>query len=172
MFTLPRPFRQRDQVEEQEVYLGRYTAEMPDDFVVFLIGMRVNRLRNFRRWRPIVRAMPEMRRWLLDHPEAGLLGWQSAWIQGPAVVQYWRSIEDLNRFAHSAQQPHIPAWKAFNQFVRASGDVGIWHETYQVDAGDYECMYGNMPRFGLATASRHVPLGFSAPRDLAVAAAP
>ncbi len=36
--------------------------------------------------------------------------------------------------------------------------VGIWHETYVVRAGDYECLYGNMPRFGLAKAGEHVPV--------------
>jgi len=43
--------------------------------------------------------------------------------------------------------------------VRASGDVGIWHETYRVHAGEYECVYGNMPRIGLAVAGEHVPVG-------------
>jgi hypothetical protein len=43
--------------------------------------------------------------------------------------------------------------------VRESGDVGIWHETYRVRAGDYECIYGNMPRVGLASAGTHIPVG-------------
>lgn len=33
------------------------------------------------------------------------------------------------------------------------GDVGIWHETYRVRAGEYECVYSGMPPFGLAKAS-------------------
>ena len=53
----------------------------------------------------------------------------------------------------------MPAWKRFNQAVRASGDVGIWHETYKLRAADYECIYGNMPRVGLAAAGVHVPVG-------------
>jgi hypothetical protein len=43
--------------------------------------------------------------------------------------------------------------------VRASGDVGIWHETYRVRAGEYEAIYGNMPRVGLAGAGELVPVG-------------
>jgi len=35
--------------------------------------------------------------------------------------------------------------------------VGIWHESYLVEAGRYETIYGNMPVFGLAKASQHVP---------------
>ena len=41
---------------------------------------------------------------------------------------------------------------------RATGAVGIWHETYRVHAGEYEVIYGNMPRFGLALAGDHVPV--------------
>jgi len=42
----------------------------------------------------------------------------------------------------------------FNKRVGSSrGDVGIWHETYKVRAGEYECVYSGMPPFGLAKAS-------------------
>ena len=141
------------------VYRGRYTAEMPDDFVVFLIGMRVNRPWKVREWFPVFTAMPRMLRWLDQHPEAGLLGWHNAWIKGPAVLQYWRSFEDLDRFARAADEPHLPAWKTFNQIVQASGYAGIWHETYKIRAGEFESIYGNMPKIGLAAATRHVPVG-------------
>jgi hypothetical protein len=42
--------------------------------------------------------------------------------------------------------------------VKASGDIGIWHETYLVPAGRHEAIYGNMPRIGLAAAGGHVPI--------------
>jgi len=142
-----------------ELYRGRFTARVSDDFVVFLIGMRVNRPLRVHKWLPVAVAMPQMLRWLDKHPQAGLMNWHSAWIKGPAVVQYWRSFEDLARFAREAEEPHLPVWKRFNQAVRASGDVGIWHETYRVRAGEYESIYGNMPRIGLAEACEHVPVG-------------
>ena len=144
---------------EGSVYRGRYTAEMPEDFVVFLIGMRLNRPWKVHKWFPIFTAMPRMLRWL--DPEAGLLKWHNAWINGPAVVQYWRSFEQLESFARAPDQPHLPTWTWFNQAVRASSDVGIWHETYNVRAGEYECIYGNMPRVGLAAAGVHAPIGSS-----------
>ena len=109
---------------------GRFTAQVDGDFVVFLIGMRINRPWKVRQWLPAFVAMPRMLRWLDQHPEAGLLAWHNAWIKGPAVVQYWRSFEQLDRFARAGDQPHLPAWKAWNQAVRASGDAGIWHETF------------------------------------------
>lgn len=155
-----------------KVHQGRYTAEMPDGFVVFLIGMRINRPLKVHKWLPIFFAMPRMLRWLDRHPQAGLLAWHNAWMKGPAIVQYWRSFEDLDRFARAPDEPHLPVWKTFNKAVRASGDVGIWHETYKVRPGEYEAIYGNMPRVGLAVAARHVPVGStgqSAARRIGVA---
>jgi hypothetical protein len=121
--------------------------------------MRVNRPLKVHRWVPVFTAMPRMLRWLDEHPEAGLLGWHNAWIKGPAVVQYWRSFEALDRFARDPDLQHLPAWRHWNKAIRDSGDVGIWHETYKVRAGEYEAIYGNMPVIGLAAASRHVPVG-------------
>jgi len=75
------------------------------------------------------------------------------------MVQYWRSFADLERFARDRELPHLEPWREFNRAVRASGDVGIWHETYRVRAGEYECIYGNMPRIGLGAAGEHRPVG-------------
>ncbi len=32
------------------------------------------------------------------------------------------------------------------------GDVGIWHETYRIHAGEYEALYSGMPPYGLGKA--------------------
>lgn len=141
-----------------QVLPGRYSAQIDGPFVVFLIGMRINRLRAVRKWWPVAMAMPPMLQTLYTHQEKGFLGGQSflTW-RGTALVQYWRSFEDLDRFARSRDEPHLAAWKRFNQAVGSDGSVGIWHETYLVAAGQYECVYGNMPVFGLAAATTHVP---------------
>ena len=34
------------------------------------------------------------------------------------------------------------------------GDVGIWHETYLIRAGEYESIYSGMPLMGLAKAAQ------------------
>ena len=61
-------------------------------------------------------------------------------------------------FARDTALPHLEPWRQFNRAVRASGEVGIWHETFKVRAGEYEAVYGNMPVFGLAAAAaRHLP---------------
>ncbi len=138
---------------------GRYTAQTDQPFVVFLIGMRINKLWAVRKWLPTVMAMGPMLRELFTHPEKGMLGAHTyiGWRQ-VMVVQYWRSFEDLERFARAADDPHYPAWRRFNARVGyKDGAVGIWHESYLVPAGAFECVYGNMPVFGLAAATSHVP---------------
>ena len=48
---------------------------------------------------------------------------------------------------------------------RSRGDVGIWHETYRVAAGQYEAIYSGMPALGLATVGKLMPV--SGARDSA-----
>lgn len=133
------------------------TAEMDGDFVVFLIGMRINRLWKVHKWWPVMTAMPAMLKELAANPQSGFLSAQS-WFGNPSIiVQYWRSFEALEAYAKNPNQVHLPAWKAFNQRAARNGDVGIWHETYLVRAGQYECIYNNLPVFGLGKAGRLVP---------------
>src|SRR6266545_5856850 len=144
------------------VETGRCTADIDGDFVVFLIGMRFNKPWKVHRWWPVFTAMPRMLRVLDKHPELGCLGHQQ-WVgRTLIVVQYWRSFEHLDRFARDRDLPHLEPWRRFNRVVRDSGDVGIWHETYRVQAGAYEAIYGNMPVFGLAAAAEHVPVASKA----------
>lgn len=130
----------------------RLTARIDGDFVVFLIGMRINKPWKIHKWLPVARAMPRMIRELKARPESGFLGHIAG---GGVLVQYWRSFEHLEAYAREPNQLHWPAWTDFNRRVaRSRGDVGILHETYKVRAGEYECVYSGMPPFGLAKASR------------------
>jgi hypothetical protein len=99
-----------------------------------------------------------MVRQLLEHRELGLMHAETyLYWRGAALVQYWRTFEQLERFAREPSLLHLDAWKRFNRAVAADGSVGIWHETYMVQAGQYECIYGNTPKMGLALAGAHVP---------------
>lgn len=140
------------------VVAGRMTAEVDGDLAVLLIGMRINRWWKVHKWLPVFLAMPRMLRTLFPRPELGLLHAQ-VWFgpRGPMVVQYWRSVEQLDAFARDPSLPHHPSWRAFNRAVGGSGDVGIWHESYRIRAGDWESVYVNMPRFGAARAGGHLP---------------
>lgn len=138
---------------------GRMSAHLEGDFVVFLIGVRPTRPWHVRKLWLALTGMPRMLRHLYQNPESGLLAHTAAvGRNGPVVIQYWRSVEQLEAFARSTEAPHHPAWKKWNKLMGyQSADIGIWHESYQVRAGAYECLYGNMPRFGLALAGEHVP---------------
>lgn len=145
--------------EARRVHPGRYTAQIDGDFVVFVIGMRINKLWKLRSWVPVARAMGPMLRELALHPDKGMLGVRTM-VSGRTItlIQYWRSFDQLERFARAADDPHLAAWRRFNQTVGTGGDVGIFHETYRVPAGGYECVYNNMPVIGLAAAGDHLPV--------------
>jgi hypothetical protein len=125
------------------------TGQLDGDFVVFLIGMRVNRWWKVWQWLRVALAMPRMIRELTQHPELGFLGAEQWFGRTTIMVSYWRSVEQLMAYARSKTAQHLPAWRAFNRLVGAKGDVGIWHETYRVHPGDYENVYVNMPAFGI-----------------------
>ena len=136
----------------------RIAARIEGDFVVFLIGMRINRMLKIWKWLPTAMAMQRMLTELerLGPEQTGFLGYSSLSVGG--MIQYWRSFEHLEAYARAAEMEHRPAWAAFNRRMKgARGDVGIWHETYLVQAGNYECVYTGMPLFGLAKAGDHVP---------------
>ncbi len=136
----------------------RMTAKIDGDFVVFLIGFRVNRWWKFWRWIPIFFTMPRMLIELGKHPELGLLHARTHFGFGKAmVVQYWRSFEALHAYSTSGDRAHRPAWKAFNKAIGTRGDVGIWHETYLIQDGQHESVFGNMPPYGLGMAGELVP---------------
>jgi hypothetical protein len=112
------------------IHLGRFTAQIEGDFVVFLVGMRINRLWAFRKWMPVASAMRPMVEHLLKNKHLGLLHAEMyLYWRGAALVQYWRSFEQLEHYARDSS----------------------------LQANQFECVYGNMPRMGLAAAGSHVP---------------
>ena len=93
-----------------KVMPGRYTAQIDEPFVVFLIGMRINKWLAFSKWIPTARAMVPMLHTLFQHPEKGFLGGQVFFYwRGIALVQYRRSFEELETFARNRQEPHLAA---------------------------------------------------------------
>ncbi|MBM3672824.1 MAG: DUF4188 domain-containing protein [Actinobacteria bacterium] len=131
---------------------GRYTADIDGEFVVFIIGARVNKP-----WRLVkaLRALGNLKKMvkhLEAHPEKGMLHQETA---GFTSIQYWRSFEALEAFAHDPD-PHLEQWRTYTKLAHRTGEAGIWHETYVIAPGKYEVIYDNMPARGLARAGRHV----------------
>jgi len=135
----------------------RMAARMDGEFVVFLIGMRINRWWKINRWWPVAMAMPRMIRELSAQPELGFIHAEQWFGRTTLMLQYWKSFDALETYARDRNQTHLPAWAAFNRNVASNGDVGIWHETYLVRPGSYENIYNNMPAFGLGRAGELAP---------------
>ena len=131
------------------VIAGRMTADRTEPFAVFLIGMRVNKPLLIGKWWPVMSAMPRMIRELQANPQLGFLGHHAWFGRTTIMLQYWESFDKLEQYAKSKDHEHLPAWREFNRRIGTSGDVGVWHETYEVRPGAYECIYSNMPPFGL-----------------------
>ena len=104
---------------------GRWTARFDEPYVVFIIGMRINRLWKIHRWWPVATAMPRMLRELKARPELGYLGGRT-WAGRTFVqIQYWRSFEALEAYAKARDLEHMPAWTAFNRARKGGDDVGV-----------------------------------------------
>jgi hypothetical protein len=130
----------------------RMAAAIEGDFVVFLIGARLNRWWKIPQHLWFISAMPHLLEELSRQPESGFLGAERLGLT--VNVQYWRSIEQLTAYARSTDYAHFPYWIKFNRKLGKAGDFGIWHETYMVKAGQYECIYNHMPPFGLGKAGQ------------------
>ncbi|MGN7457992.1 DUF4188 domain-containing protein [Paenibacillus pasadenensis] len=141
-----------------QIYPGRFTAEMEGSFVVFIIGMRINKLLAVHKWLPVAKAMPPMLKELHQHPELGFISHELLLgARGVTTIQYWRTYEQLERYARQGQ--HLEAWQRFNRAVGNDGTVGVFHETYLIEPGCSESIYVNMPRTLLAKAGSHMPVG-------------
>src|ERR1051326_1479802 len=122
---LPLSVRERTN-KMADIIKKRMTAEIEGDFVVFLIGMRINKLWKIHKWLPVARAMPRMLIELAQHKDMGLLGTRTHFgLRNIMVFQYWRSFEHLAAYAGNRDAQHFPAWVAFNKSVGSNGDVGI-----------------------------------------------
>lgn len=149
-----------------EINNGRWTAQIDGDFVVFLIGAELRDPEQAGHAGELLISMIDMLAELEQDPSKGLLGYQVFGAIGGVIVQYWRSFEALEAYAKNPDAKHQPVWRAWNQLAEGeSASAGIWHETFQVSAGKYEAVYGNMPLTGLQKAG--TPLTVTEARESA-----
>ena len=135
--------------------IPQHVAAIIEGDFVFLIGMRINKWWKPHKWLPPLRAMRPMLEELSVDPASGLLGFH--YIGKLTFVQYWRSFDHLETYARARDRQHWKDWTKFNRAMKNSrGNVGIWHETYLIKAGQYEAIYSGGPRQGLASAGRLV----------------
>lgn len=155
----PRPYVPALDRAPRSVVAGQFVGRPAgDEVVVFVVGMRINRLRRIWSWGPSFVAMPRMLKELEADPGTGFLGARTYWSGRVFMtVQYWDSVASLGAYAKDGGREHAPMWKRFNGRAAGTGDVGVFHETYVVPRDRIESLYGNMPVFGLAAAGEHVP---------------
>ncbi len=141
------------------IHLGRFTADHHAPITVFIIGMRINKFHRIDKWLPVARAMGPMIAELSSQPDSGFLGaeFMLSGLRTFVALQYWRSFEHLELYAKDRSQSHPPAWKEFYRKANRGEAVGIFHETYCVDPGRFETVYGNVPSFGLGKVAGLVP---------------
>lgn len=135
---------------------GRWTAQPEADFVVSIIGVRINRWWMIHRWLPLVLAMRRVVRDLSARPELGFRGGKTWLGRTFVLIQYWHSFEQLETYPSAEDLEHLPAWEEFNRIVGTDGAAGIFHEIYRIKSGDYESVYVNMPRTLLGNCSNLV----------------
>lgn len=143
---------------EQGISVGRCTARRDEPFVVFMMGVRVNRLFAVWRWFSVLLSLRSMVRKISGTSGLGYLGGQTfySW-RTVTIMQYWESYEALERYARCPKQGHLPAWQRFNREVRGSKAIGLWHEAYTIGSAEYDAIYTNVPVCGLAKATVHMP---------------
>ena len=59
--------------------------------------------------------------------------------RGVAIMQYWRSFDHLHAYAHARNAATFPPGRSSTAALARMASVGIWHETYTVAPGQYEC---------------------------------
>lgn len=136
------------------------------DLVVFLLGLRPHRTWRLGQTVFVARSLRRMQAEIdRDRANGGALGYLGGFPAfapaGPLLVQYWRSYEDLERYSHSTDLSHRPAWLKFYKMTHAEGrsTIGIWHETYSVPAGAHESIYADLTApIGLGAAVGAQPL--------------
>jgi hypothetical protein len=79
-----------------QLFPGRYSTSIDGPLVVFLIGVRINRLLAIGKRLPVAKAMGPMLKELNANPSPGLLAaYSSMYWRGIMVTQYRRSFDPL-----------------------------------------------------------------------------
>jgi hypothetical protein len=132
----------------------RVTAHIQGDFVVFLIGMRINELWKPRRWPRHLRTMPRMLKELEAAPaEHGFLGYTNLGLL--SLIQYWRSFDHLEAYARAGDKQHWPAWPEFNRLMKDSAATSAsGTRPISSELASTKNIYNGMPLMGLAKAAR------------------
>ena len=82
-----------------DLFNGRFSGKIEGDFVVFLIGARINKLSRAFRFVPVAQAMTRMQKELLADQSLGCLHIENWFGRNTLSLQYWRSFEHLEAYS-------------------------------------------------------------------------
>jgi len=134
------------------------TVELEQSKIVFLIGLRINNFWKIHQWWRLVLTLPKILKELRQQKVAGFITGHLWYGRNILMVQYWDDFKSLEQYAKNNSKSHMPIWTFFNLKILSSVDVGVWHETYQIEPGKFEAIYTNMPCFGLAQAGNYIEI--------------
>jgi hypothetical protein len=93
----------------------------------------------------------------LNNPRKGILGAEQLFYWPVAPRREVRVVEIVGESLQVLEgAPVLDQRRHVSRTVGTDGSVGIWHETYAVEAGHHETIYNNMLMFGLVKATEHV----------------
>lgn len=138
----------------------RMATDIDGEFVIYINGMRLNKLRAVHKYFLAGLKAAKMFEELERDPDSGFLGYLPAYmgLRSGAAIQYWRSLEDIRRFARDPDDLHVPAWRWYNEEVGNDGELGFWAELYVIEDGNYETFYRNVRPVGLGEIGELVPM--------------
>ncbi|MEP7286892.1 MAG: DUF4188 domain-containing protein [Chloroflexota bacterium] len=161
----------------------KFTANVKEPFVFFIVGGHINNVLRPDKWLPIVWQFVKLIRYVQTHPETGCLGGNTylrIFPFGMIFQAYWRSYDDLEHWARSKSEGHLGAWQDYLNRIGWGGQLAIYHELYVVEPGKFEAVYGNSAPYGLSkamgavsiTGRAHNARGRINPNDESVSEAP
>ena len=94
-----------------EIFNGRYTARAGKPLVLFLIGLRLNKLWAVHKWLPVFIAMPRMLAELDRKPEPACSRIGCIIPDGFSWCSNIGSFRQAHRLRHDPSAKHYPAWR-------------------------------------------------------------
>jgi Domain of unknown function (DUF4188) len=73
------------------------------------------------------------------------------------LIGYFKTIDDLHRFAHGSI--HRETWNWWNANVKAMPHIGVYHEAYDVPSKSWEAIYVQTPKLGLGAGKVEIADG-------------
>ena len=83
-------------------------AAIDDEFVLFIIGMRVNKLWKTHKWMPVGYSMGRMLNELHANPDLGQIHHEQWFGRTTNMIQYWRSFGQLESYAKNQTAVRLP----------------------------------------------------------------